>query len=129
MRELMLLSAISIMLSTASNYIVRRRSFYAMCSALGLQRSDLCMIVRFLVQALASVSFLLSMLIAPVISSYITRFLEERFDGTMITTDVWDLDSLLIFAAMTCLLQLSVTVSLRSVRKLAVVDLLREEDE
>lgn len=125
----LLLASVGILLSTASNYMNRRRSFYAVCTALGLRPADMCRIIRVLMQCIAAGAFGAAMLIAPCISKYIVVFLEERFQHTQVQTNVWNISSLLIFVCGTLLLQICVTVSLRAVRRLSVSDLLREEEE
>lgn len=125
----MITFTILILISAISHYIKKRIEFFALCKSMGMSSAELFGIIRYILLFVITLSFLCGMLIAPSICQYIADIIEKQFNGTNIDAHIWNLFNLILYGAITLILQLSCSFQKRKINAIQISNMLRQGDE
>lgn len=119
----------AMMFSISRSYFHKRRRFFSMCKAIGMRQRDIFGIVYTVMFCFLVIAFVIAMCIAPFLNQYMKDLLEELFGEMLISINVWNPFSAVIFGITALLLLISCIISNAAYAVPDIVTLIRREND
>ena len=125
---LMCIIEMSVIYSIAKSYYIKRKQYFAIGKAMGMSNRDILFVVCFVLHMLVSLAFVAALIAAPILNTYIVDLLNSLFSDVKITTDVFNIYTLVIYIVVSVLLWITCLISQRFYTTADIVDFLKQND-